>query len=110
VPSAYVLPGLVALTIAANVIGSAPFLRSNELAGAHRERTMAGIAWFSSTISVIGGLTAWFTGAYARPLSVLTNGASRYAAQSRALETVYSSRASRTAANRPSGTGPINTP
>ncbi len=109
VPSAYVLPGLVALTIAANVIGSAPFLRSNELAGAHRERTLAGIAWLSSTVSVIGGLTAWFTGAYARPLSVLANGASRYAAQSRVLGTVYAARTSQTTANRPSGTGPTNT-
>jgi hypothetical protein len=89
VPSAYVLPGLVALTVAANVIASAPFLRSNELAGAHRERTLAGIAWLTSTVSVIGGLTAWLTGAYARPISVLGDGASRYAAQSRVLGTVY---------------------
>jgi O-antigen/teichoic acid export membrane protein len=109
VPSAYVLPGLVALTIAANVIAAAPFLRSNELAGAHRERTLAGIAWLSSTVSVIGGLTVWITGAYARPLSVLGDGASRYAAQSRVLETFYAKRTPGASAGPTSGAGPTDT-
>ncbi|MBT8166622.1 MAG: hypothetical protein HKO63_04235 [Acidimicrobiia bacterium] len=109
VPSAYVLPGLVALTIAANVIASAPFLRSNELAGAHRERTLAGIAWLSSTVSVVGGLTAWLTGAYARPVSVLGDGASRYAAQSHVLGTIYATKTSRATTGPTSGTEPTNT-
>lgn len=89
VPSAYVLSGLVALTIAANVVASAPFLQNSELAGAHRERTLARISWLSAVVWLMGGLTAWFTGAYARSIGLLAGGAARYAAQARVLGLVY---------------------
>jgi len=91
VPSAYVLPGLVALTVAGNVVASAPFLQNNELAGAHQERTLARISWISSVAWLVGGLTAWLTGAYARAIGLMAAGATRYGAQARALASVYQS-------------------
>lgn len=89
VSSAYVLEGLVALTVVGNVIGAAWFLQNNELAGAHRERTLVATAWFSAGAWLLGGLTAWVTGAFARPIGVATGGAARYLAQARALRIVY---------------------
>ena len=89
VPSAYELSGLAAFTILANMATSAAFLQSDELAGARKERLLAAISWLSSVFVLLGGATASFTGAFARPLAGIGGGAARYAAQARALLAVY---------------------
>ena len=89
VPSAYVVAGLAAFTIFANIAMSAAFLQSDELAGAGRARTLAMISWFSSIFVLLGGLTAQVTGAYARPLAGVAGSGARYAAQAKKLAEVY---------------------
>ena len=89
VPSAYSLGGLAALTILANLVTAATFLQGDELAGAGRVRSLAGISWFSSIVGLVASLTAATTGAYARPLAGLVGAAARYIAQARALVTAY---------------------
>ena len=90
-PDAYVLTGLVALTIVANLANAAWFLQSSELAGARRERSLAGISWITSLMWLIAALTASVTGAYARPLGALAGAGVRYGAQIRVLRSVYRS-------------------
>jgi hypothetical protein len=92
VPSAYTLSGLVALTISANLATAASFLQGDELAGASRVRILASISWLSSIVGLLGGLTASFTGAFARPLAALAGAGIRYGAQVRALAGVYGNR------------------
>lgn len=89
VPSAYSLGGLAAFSILANVATAASFLQGDELAGAGRVRILAGISWLSSIVGLLGGLTASYTGAYARPLAVSIGAAARYGAQARVLAGVY---------------------
>lgn len=89
VPSAYVVSGLVAVTVVANIALSTVFLQVNELLGAHRERRLAGIAWATSPISLLIGLTAGVTGAFARPLGFLAGSTARYAFHGAALRSVY---------------------
>lgn len=90
VPSAYVLTGLVLLAVVANAVAALAFLQADELAGAGRERSLAGIAWLSSIFLVGGGLTAGFTGAYARSIGFITGSAARFGLQRQALRDVYS--------------------
>ena len=92
VPSAYVLPGLVALTIVANTVGVASFLQSGELMGAQRERTLASIAWATSSLAVLGGFTASVTGAYARSIGALAGAIAQYVTQARVLDRDYAAR------------------
>jgi hypothetical protein len=68
---------------------AAVFLQINELLGAHEEKALARISWAISPIYLLGGLTAGFTGAYARPLGMLGQTAARYIIQERKLHTVY---------------------
>lgn len=68
VPSAYIVGGLVAFTIVANLIGTAMYMEINELLGAQKARPMAGIAIFTSPILVLVALTSGTTEAFARPL------------------------------------------
>ncbi|MCP3973259.1 MAG: hypothetical protein GY720_02060, partial [bacterium] len=68
VPSAYVISGLVAVTIVANLISAAMYIDVNELLGAQKARAMAGIAIFTSPILVVLAFTATVTEAFARPL------------------------------------------
>jgi O-antigen/teichoic acid export membrane protein len=89
VPSAYVVQGLVALTVIANLVIAAVFLQINELLGAHEEKALARISWAISPIYLLGGLTAGFTGAYARPLGMLGQTTARYLVQERKLRAVY---------------------
>lgn len=91
VPAAYVLTGLVALTIAANLANAAWFLQSSELAGAGRERSLAGISWITSLVWLLMAFTAGVTGAYARSLGALAGAGVRYTAQIRVLTSVYRS-------------------
>ena len=67
VPAAYVVTGLVALTIVANLISAAMFIEINELLGARKARPMAAIAILTSPILVLVALTAGMTKAFARP-------------------------------------------
>lgn len=89
VPSAYVLGGLVALTIVANAANAAWFMGASELAGAHRERSLAGIAWTSSAVSTTVALSASVTGAFARPLGSLASAGVRQFLQVRSLDSHY---------------------
>ncbi|MBT8248154.1 MAG: hypothetical protein HKO82_05565 [Acidimicrobiia bacterium] len=89
IPSAYVLGGLVALSVAANGVSALTFLQGDELAGAGRERLLAAIASFSSVFLVAGGLTAGFTGAYARSVGLIAGNSTRFVAQQSALRRVY---------------------
>ena len=89
VPSAYTIGGLAAFTILANMMISAPFLQGDELAGAGRERVLAGLSWFSSIFVLFGGLTASATGAFARPLAGVAGSGVRYLTQARVLRRVY---------------------
>jgi O-antigen/teichoic acid export membrane protein len=89
VPSAYVLTGLVALAAVANAVAVTILLQMHELAGAGRERSLAAIGWFSSLFLVAGGLTAGFTGAYARSIGLIAGSSTRFVAHWRALRGVY---------------------
>ena len=89
VPSAYSVSGLVALTVAANIVIAAVFLQINELLGAHKERALARISWSVAPVLLLGGLTAGVTGAFARPLGMLGQAATRYAVQEHELRSVY---------------------
>lgn len=71
VPAAYVVPGLVAVTILANLVSVAMFIDVNELLGAQKARHMAGIAIVTSPILVLVAFTARTTEAFARPLGNL---------------------------------------
>jgi O-antigen/teichoic acid export membrane protein len=68
VPSAYVVSGLVAVTIVANLISAGMYVEVNELLGAQKARAMAVIAIVTSPLLVLVALTARTTEAFARPL------------------------------------------
>lgn len=89
VPAAYVLTGLVALTIAANLANAAWFLQSSELAGAGRESSLAGISWITSLVWLMAAFSAGVTGAYARSLGAIAGAGVRYVAQIRVLKVAY---------------------
>lgn len=89
VPSAYVLTGLVALTVVANSFNSMWLLQTSELAGARRERSLAGISWMASAASVTISFTAHVIGAYARPLGSMASAGVRYDLQRRSLGRHY---------------------
>jgi hypothetical protein len=75
--------------VAANALAALTFLQGDELAGAGRERSLAVIAWFSSVFLLAGGLTAGFTGAYARSIGLIAGSATRYVVQWLTLRHVY---------------------
>ena len=85
VPSAFIVSGLVAVTVLANFIMSAVFLQVNELLGAARERKLALIAWIEAPIEVAIAFSAGITGAFARPLAYIGASGARYGMQARAL-------------------------
>jgi O-antigen/teichoic acid export membrane protein len=89
VPSAYEVGGLVAFTVLANFASAGVFLQFNELLGAHRERTLAWIAWTEGVAMLASGLSAGVTGAFARPLANLTSSVVRWFLQRGALRGVY---------------------
>lgn len=89
VPSAYVVPGLVALTVVANILSANTYLQESELLGARRERTLARIAWTASPVLLLGGLTAGITGAYARPLGRLGAAATEFVMHGTVLRGMY---------------------
>lgn len=91
VPSAYVVSGLVAVTVVANILTAGLFLQVNELLGAHEERTLARISWTVGPILLLGGLTAGVTGAFARALGRVAESIAAYGLQDHALRAVYRS-------------------
>jgi len=92
VPSAYVVSGLVAVTIVGNLISAAMFVEVNELLGAQKARVMAGIAIFTSPILVLVALTARTTEAFARPLGNLVRDAYQVVMYRRKLRRHYDER------------------
>lgn len=89
VPSAYVLAGLVALAVVANAVAATTFLQGDELAGAGRERSLAGIAWLAAIVQAAAGFTAGFTGAFARSIALIVGSVGRFLLQRRALSGVH---------------------
>jgi O-antigen/teichoic acid export membrane protein len=89
VPSAYVLGGLVAVSVIANVVMAATFLQGAELAGAGRERSLTAISWLAAIVWVLGGFTAGVTGAFARPLGATFGGSFKYGVQARVIAALY---------------------
>ena len=89
VPSAYEVGGLVAATIIANYATAAVFLQFNELLGAHKERTLAWIAWTEGAAMLVAGLTAGVTGAFAQPLANASSSVLRWFLQRGSLRKVY---------------------
>lgn len=80
VPSAYVVEGLVAVTIVANIITAATFQYRNELMGGRKEVQLTRIGIVAATLIVVGSATAAVTGAFARPISVTMDATFRYGA------------------------------
>jgi hypothetical protein len=77
VPAAYIVSGLVAVTILANLIAAAMYLDINELVGARKARPMAIVAILTSPILVFAALTARTTEAFARPVGRLVRNAAQ---------------------------------
>ena len=71
IPTAYILPGLVAFMIVAHVVGGvfAPYQR--ELLGGRREKALARIQMWASALSIVLATTAAAIGAYTKPVSLL---------------------------------------
>jgi hypothetical protein len=78
VPSAYVVTGLVAATIVANIAFASLWLRVEELMGARREVDLVKVALFASPLLVAVAFTAGTTGAFARPFGVLVLSGARF--------------------------------
>lgn len=77
VPSAYVVSGLVAVTIIANVAYASLFLYPEEMMGARREIDLARVSMVASPLYVVVAFTAGVTGAFARPLGIIALSAAR---------------------------------
>jgi hypothetical protein len=71
VPAAYVVDGLVAVTVVANITVAAIYLDVGELLGARMAKQMARISFVTSPILVLVAATAGTTEAFARPLGLL---------------------------------------
>jgi hypothetical protein len=71
IPTAYDLPGLVALMIIAHVVGGVFAPHQRELLGGRKEKALARIHVWASALSVVLATTAAAIGAYAKPVSLL---------------------------------------
>jgi hypothetical protein len=71
IPTAYDLPGLVALMIIAHVVGGMFAPHQRELLGGRKEKALARIHAWASALSVVLAITAAAIGAYAKPVSLL---------------------------------------
>jgi hypothetical protein len=78
VPSAYIVTGLVAVTIVANIAFASLWLRIEELMGGRREVDLVKVAFVASPLLVAVAFTAGATGAFARPLGVLVLSGARF--------------------------------
>jgi O-antigen/teichoic acid export membrane protein len=77
VPNAYEIPGLVAVSLLANLAIGWFYARDAEFMGAHRERDLLRIEAAASPVAVLVALTASVTGPFARPLGQLGMGLTR---------------------------------
>ncbi|MGI9666748.1 MAG: hypothetical protein ACR2N2_06545 [Acidimicrobiia bacterium] len=78
VPAAYVVAGLVAVSIVANVASGLVFLRVEELMAARREVDLVVVSVGASFFSILVAFTAPWTAAFAFPLSILAMSIARY--------------------------------
>lgn len=89
VPSAFEIQGLVAATIAANIITAATFQGRNELMGGRKEVQLTWIALVAGPLILATSATAGVTGAFARPISVGADAAMRYVAYGAVRRRMY---------------------
>ncbi len=90
-PAAYVVPGLVAATILANLVLASLFLATEELAAADRAVTLTRVSAVAAPIQLAVTATAAWTGAFARPLGLGAGSLGRLVGYHRALNEVYGS-------------------
>ena len=89
VPSAYVVPGLAAVSIIATLFLAPLFIQTAELLGARKERQLAGIAMIVNPLQILIGFSAAVIGPFARPVSLVVEASSRLVLQRRVLHSVY---------------------
>jgi O-antigen/teichoic acid export membrane protein len=77
VPDAYVVPGLAAFTILANLANGATYAGQSEMIGGRRERPLARIHSVCSAAMLVAAATAGVTRSFARPLGLLLQGLAR---------------------------------
>ncbi len=88
-PAAYVVAGLVAVTIVANLLLASVFLATEELAAADRAVTLTKVSAVAAPIQLAVTATAAWTGAFARPLGLGAGSLTRLIGYDRALHRVY---------------------
>jgi hypothetical protein len=71
VPAAYVIEGLVAVTIVANIIAASPRQYRNELMAGRKEVQLARVSLLTSPFVLLGAATAGITGAFAQPIGLI---------------------------------------
>jgi O-antigen/teichoic acid export membrane protein len=69
-PSAYAVPFLVSVSVVAMTVVGLVFTRRSELIGGGRERVLPKVSIVAAALQSAVGLTAPWTGAFARPLGV----------------------------------------
>jgi O-antigen/teichoic acid export membrane protein len=75
VPQAYVVAGLVPVTVASFVLFGLPIIPRSELTGARRERVLPRVGLIAGVLQCAAGLSAVWIGSFARPLGVALFGA-----------------------------------
>ncbi len=91
IPTAYVIGGLAALTIVANVIGSVTLPAQRELLGGRYERRLTIVEVFAGIIGLTVSMSASVTKSFARPLSLAAQNLWRVFDYRRALQKLYAS-------------------
>lgn len=89
VPSAYVVSGLAAVTIIANVVTSASSQFVREMMGGRREVQLTKMALVSSPFILVGAATAGTTASFARPIGLILAGSIRYVIYGVARKRIY---------------------
>jgi O-antigen/teichoic acid export membrane protein len=77
IPAAYVVEGLVAVTIVANIILGSMRQYRNELMGGRKEVQLARISLLTSPLLLLGAASAAVTGAFAQPIGLIMEGSVR---------------------------------
>lgn len=89
VPAAYEVRFLVVVTVAATLFRVAILPNIAEMLGARVERRLALVAVSVTPLQVLGGLTAGFTGAFARPVGTLLDYGGRFIAYEQFRDDIY---------------------
>jgi O-antigen/teichoic acid export membrane protein len=88
-PLAYAVPGLVLVSVLANMLIGVVFPMRAELLAARRERALVRVAVLSAALqTAVSAGSAW-VGAFARPLGVSVNGAMLWLGYSRLRQALY---------------------